>query len=87
MQSQDDTLVYPYPVTEDPRIFVSPTNTDSLYDEDTLDALDQLLQTTLLYNSTWPTPVPEETQLQDRSPDCPNELIILDNIGRVDFLE
>ena len=85
-QFQVDTLVYPHPVNKELRTFaILPVV--NLCMMKTLGALDKILQATVLSNSTWLTPVSMETKLQDLSPNCADECIILDTTGRDDCLE
>ena len=85
IKTKDDSVVYHPPTTEDARIFTSPINSEEQYDEATLDALDQLLQVTLLVNFTKPT----LNQMNQLSPVHPHadEWIMLDTIRCVDTLE
>ena len=72
----------------DPRIFASPSRTNTQYQEETEKLSYALLQATLLQNKeatppTTPTPSPTFDDL----PGCMVEWLTLDSIGRCDPLE
>ena len=86
-QNQFST-VFPPPVTEDPRIFASPTRPNTQHQDETEKLIDDLLQATLLQNKeATPPTTPTPTPTFDDIPDCFVEWLTLDSIGRCDPVE
>ena len=78
------STVYPPPITMDPRLFASPTRTNTQYQEETEKLRDELLQQN---KEATPSTTPTPSQTFDDLSKCMAEWLTLDSIGRCDPVE